>query len=150
MFGNNGNGGLGPGDVAQIEPPSSSSLWGDMFGLSGLIKTITDPALGAHAHAMMAAIIESGKASHRIELKLNALLGALGHDVAEIERRAANVDPAAPALLGSNGANGGRGSAATGFAPDNGAGGHAADDAAHGGRPRNGGANDEPAGARPR
>jgi hypothetical protein len=62
-----------------VEAPSSASLWGDVFGIGNLIKTITDPSLGQHAHSMMQAIIESGQASRRIEQKLDALLQVLGH-----------------------------------------------------------------------
>jgi hypothetical protein len=124
MFGN------GTGDAPNlpttgvVEPPSSSSLWGDMFGLSGLIKTITDPALGAHAHQMMAAIIEGSQASARIEKKLNQLLEALGHDVADLERRNAtpgfNPGAGPPALLAGERTHGSGGFAAASVAPDDG------------------------------
>jgi hypothetical protein len=118
----NGNGqDFDKGSVPQIEPPSTGGLWGDMFGLGPLMKMITDPALGLHAHGMMEAIIEGAKASGRIEAKLNKLLEALGHDVADIERTAAmarNQRP--PVLLAANGADGDRRFAVASGAADDG------------------------------
>ena len=117
MFGI-GNG----GDPSQ--PQDTKSLWGDMFGLTGLMKVITDPALVAHAHAMMQATIEGANSSRRIEAKLDRLLGALGHEITDINARfpaAFHPGPSAPAaVLIEHGANGaGRPAAATG-APDDG------------------------------
>jgi hypothetical protein len=114
----------GNGQEPQIEPPSSSSLWGDMFGFGPLFRMMQDPALGAHAHGMMQAIIEGAQSNRRIEAKLNALLGALGHDVAEIERRAGMAGGSGrfnpPVLLAVDGANGIGGFAAASVAPDDG------------------------------
>lgn len=66
---------------------STSSIWGDMFGLSGLMKVITDPALIQQAHAMMQATIDGAHANRRIEAKLDRLLGALGHEISDINAR---------------------------------------------------------------
>jgi hypothetical protein len=97
MFGNNGAG----------EPQDTKSLWGDMFGLGGLMKVITDPALVAHAHAMMQATIEGANSSRRIEAKLDRLLGALGHEIADINARfPAQFQPPAAPLLVQHGAVG--------------------------------------------
>ena len=116
-----GNGKDQPAQIppdAAIEAPSSSSLWGDMFGVGSLFKVITDPALGAHAAAMMNAITESAKASSRIERKLNRLLAALGQEVEDANVGSPGIGP--PALLAADGANGGRGLAPASGAPDNG------------------------------
>jgi hypothetical protein len=104
------------------QPQDTKSLWGDMFGLSGLsglMKVITDPALVAHAHQMMQATIEGANASRRIEAKLDRLLGALGHEISDINSRfPAAFQPAV--LLEGNGGNApGPHPAATG-APDHG------------------------------
>jgi hypothetical protein len=69
------------------QPQSSGSLWGDVFGLSGLMKVITDPALVNHAHAMMQATIDGAHANRRIEAKLDRLLRALGHEINDINSR---------------------------------------------------------------
>ena len=155
MFGSNGSQ-QPPGSEAgtgYIEPPSTGGLWGDMFGLGPLFKMMTDPALGAHAHGMMQAIIDGAQASNRIELKLNALLGALGHDVAEIERRemasaaaAAGRGPVVTALLAASGAAGNRSPAAASQSVDDGSGGAAASVGATGGGPRTGVADGDAAG----
>ena len=119
------------------EPPAPAqetrSIWGDMFGLGPLMKIISDPALQLHAQAMMQSIIEGANANRRMEAKLDRLLGALGHEINDINSRfpsqfqpgghgpAGNVF--APPLLVENGANGaGRHPASTG-APDDGSGG---------------------------
>lgn len=126
MFGlGNGNGqetGIGP------QPQDTKSLWGDMFGLGGLMKVITDPALVAHAHAMMQATIEGANSSRRIEAKLDRLLGALGHEISDINSRfPANFQPAqSPALLVQHDANGTGGNSAATGAPDDGGRGAAA------------------------
>ena len=114
MFGN-GSG----GDPSQ--PQDTKSLWGDMFGLGGLMKVITDPALVAHAHAMMQATIEGANSSRRIEAKLDRLLGALGHEINDINSRfPAQFQPAPAALLVENGANGAGRSPASGQLVDHG------------------------------
>jgi hypothetical protein len=151
MFGNGSDPTGQNAQNTQIEPPATSSLWGDMFGIGPLFKMISDPALGAHAHQMMQAIIEGASASSRIEAKLNALLKALGHDVAEIERQAAAAPLViAPALFAAHGANGTRGRSAATGAPDDGSRDASPDASTDGGDPRNGGADDDAAGARPR
>jgi hypothetical protein len=113
MFGSNGSG----------EAQDTKSIWGDMFGLGGLMKVITDPALIAHAHAMMQATIEGANSSRRIEAKLDRLLGALGHEISDINSRfPAQFQPAGPAVLIEHGANGaGSDPAATGVAHNGGA-----------------------------
>jgi hypothetical protein len=115
MFGN-GSG----ADAAQ--PQDTKSIWGDMFGLTGLMKVITDPALVSHAHAMMQATIEGANSSRRIEAKLDRLLGALGHEINDINARfpATFQPPGAPALLVQHGANGAGGHSPATGAPDDG------------------------------
>lgn len=104
--------------------PSTSSILGDMFGLGGLMKVITDPALVQHAHAMMQATIDGAHASRRIEAKLDRLLGALGHEINDINSRfPAQLAGPAPALLEQGRADGARGHpATTGAAHDGGPG----------------------------
>ena len=123
MFGL-GNGSGSSGDPSQ--PQDTKSLWGDMFGLNGLMKVITDPALVAHAHAMMQATIEGANSSRRIEAKLDRLLGALGHEISDINSRFPAAFQPAPALLVEHGANGAGGNSAATGAPDNGSRGAAA------------------------
>jgi hypothetical protein len=106
MFGNgNGNEQV----PATVEPPSSASLWGDMFGIGGLIKTMTDPALGQHIHMMLATVIEAGKATQRVEAKLDAILKA--------QENAGNT-----AVFTAFGTDGNRGLAAPGGASNDGSG----------------------------
>jgi hypothetical protein len=120
--------GNGAGDFPAQQPQDTKSMWGDMLGLSGLMKVITDPALIAHAHAMMQATIEGANSSRRIEAKLDRLLGALGHEISDINSRfpAAFQSDRAPALLVQHGAAGAGGIAAATGAPDHGGGGAAA------------------------
>jgi hypothetical protein len=73
MFGN----GSDPQLPQTVEPPSSASLWGDMFGIGSLLKTMSDPALGANINAMLLSVIEASKSSARVEAKLDQLLKAL-------------------------------------------------------------------------
>ena len=132
MFGN------GSGEA---QPQDTKSLWGDMFGLGGLMKVITDPALVAHAHAMMQATIEGANSSRRIELKLDRLLQALGHEISDINSRFASTSagaligdaharrevpaqfqPAPAALLVQNGAHGAGGHPSSTGAVDGGSG----------------------------
>ena len=124
MFGF-GNG--ASGEFPASQPQDTKSMWGDMFGLGGLMKVITDPALIEHAHAMMQATIEGANSSRRIEAKLDRLLGALGHEISDINARfpaAFHAGPQTvvaqpPALLAQHRANGGGGySAATGALDD--------------------------------
>ena len=98
----------------------TSSIWGDMFGMGSLFKLISDPALMAHTHQMIGAVIEGANANRRIEAKLDRLLGALGHEISDINSRfPAQLQPPA-ALLEQHRAHELRGnSAATGLA-DNG------------------------------
>ena len=113
------------GNGSRQDPPSApetSSLWGDMFGVSSLFKIISDPALMAHAHQMMASVIEGANANRRIEAKLDRLLKAIGHEITDINARFPSAFVAPPALSGPDGADGARGhSAATGAAHDGGA-----------------------------
>lgn len=103
MFGN------GSGEAPQ--PQDTKSLWGDMFGLSGLMKAINDPTLIIHAQAMMQATIEGANANRRIEAKLDRLLGALGHEIADINARfPASFQPGPqPTVLLENDRNAGTG-----------------------------------------
>jgi hypothetical protein len=119
MFGKNGSG--------DEQPQATGSLWGDMFGLSGLMKVITDPALVEHAHGMMQATIEGANANRRIEAKLDRLLQALGHEIDDINSRfPAAFGPQPAALLVQHRTDGTGGNpAATGVAHD-GSGGAAA------------------------
>ena len=115
------------GAAESDQPPGTGSLWGDMFGLGGLMKVITDPALVNHAHAMMQATIEGANSSRRIEAKLDRLLGALGHEISDINSRfPAQFQPAPSALLVQHGANGAGGNSAATGAPDDGGRGAAA------------------------
>ena len=112
---------FGIGNGSGEQPQDTKSLWGDMFGISGLMKVISDPALIAHAHAMMQATIEGANSSRRIEAKLDRLLQALGHEISDINGRfpAAFQPLTAPALLEQNGADGTGGHApATGALDD--------------------------------
>ena len=112
------------GNGTGAEPQDTKSIWGDMFGLGGLMKVITDPALVAHAHAMMQATIEGANSSRRIEAKLDRLLGALGHEISDINARFPAAfhpgpSPSAAAVLIEHGANAAGGySAATGASDD--------------------------------
>jgi hypothetical protein len=117
MFGNGGD------SDGQASAPETKSLWGDMFGLGPLMKVISDPSLGLHAQAMMQAIADGANASRRIEIKLNRLLEALGHDVAAVERSAAAQIGRTPPLLEGDGAVGDRRSAAASQPSDDGIGG---------------------------
>jgi hypothetical protein len=112
--------GIGNG-AGEPQPQDTKSIWGDMFGLGGLMKVITDPALVNHAHAMMQATIEGANSSRRIEAKLDRLLGALGHEISDINSRfPAAFQPAPAPLLVEHGALGaGSHPPATG-APDDG------------------------------
>jgi hypothetical protein len=116
MFGNGSEDTQGPA-------PDTKSLWGDMFGLGPLMKVISDPALGQHAQAMMQAIAEGANASRRIEVKLNRLLEALGHDVSDIERSTASHAARPPALLEGDRAAGDRRPSFASQPSDDGAGG---------------------------
>jgi hypothetical protein len=139
---------FGNGSGGDAQPQDTKSLWGDMFGLGSLMKVITDPALVQHAHAMMQATIDGAHASRRIEAKLDRLLGALGHEISDINARfPAQFQPAGTPLLVEHGANGaGRHAAAIG-APDDGSAGAAASSATPVGGPRHGGPDDGSAGA---
>jgi hypothetical protein len=130
MFGNGSRSSVDPfsgSSVDPSQPQDTKSIWGDMFGLSGLMKVITDPALVQQAHAMMQATIDGAHANRRIEAKLDRLLGALGHEINDINARfPAHFQPAdrfaATALLVEHGppATGGH-AAAIGAADDGGA-----------------------------
>jgi hypothetical protein len=120
----------------QPQAPPTSSLWGDVFGISGLVKALSDPAMMQGAQAMMTALAEGGQASRRIEAKLDMLLRALGHEIETINARfpAHFGGPAGPGgpfdpriiggqsapLLEGDRADGGRGSAIASLALDNG------------------------------
>jgi hypothetical protein len=117
MFGN------GSGEsVDPAQPQDTKSLWGDMFGLGSLMKVLSDPALQLHAQAMMQSIIEGANANRRMEAKLDRLLGALGHEIADINSRfPSQFHPAGPApLLEGNGADGDRANPSAGGAVDDG------------------------------
>jgi hypothetical protein len=103
-------------------PPDTGSLWGEMFGMGSLFKMISDPALMAHTHQMLNAVIEGANASRRIEAKLDRLLGALGHEISDINARfpAAFQPPGATQLLEGNAAAGNRGDPAATRPPDDG------------------------------
>jgi hypothetical protein len=125
------------------QPQDTKSIWGDMFGLTGLMKVIADPALMAHAHAMMQATIEGANANRRIEAKLDRLLGALGHEISDINARfPAAFALGAPALLEGNRALGARGDPAASGVADDGSGGAAASVGTPVIGPRSGGPND--------
>jgi hypothetical protein len=104
MFGN------GSGEsVDPSQPQDTKSLWGDMFGLGPLMKVLSDPGLQLHAQAMMQSIIEGANANRRMEAKLDRLLGALGHEIADINSRfPSQFHPAPAPLLEGNGADGNR------------------------------------------
>jgi hypothetical protein len=113
---------FGNGSGAADQPQDTKSIWGDMFGLGSLMKVITDPALVAHAHAMMQATIEGANSSRRIEAKLDRLLGALGHEISDINARfpATFQVPGNSPLLVQHGAVGTGSHPAAIGAPDNG------------------------------
>ena len=102
--------------------PETGSLWGDVFGIGSLFKVISDPALMTHAHAMMGAVIEGANANRRIEAKLDRLLGALGHEITDINSRfpAQFQSGAAPLLEQHRAHAAGGNSAAIGVADDGG------------------------------
>jgi hypothetical protein len=112
--------GIGNGSDEPSQAQDTKSIWGDMFGLSGLMKVITDPALMAHAHAMMQATIEGANSSRRIEAKLDRLLGALGHEITDINARFPQSfqPPPAAVLIEHGAARAGSDPAATGVAHD--------------------------------
>ena len=146
MFGSNGQG------SGQDAPQDTRSLWGDMFGLGPLMKVLSDPALQLHASAMMQSIIEGANANRRIEAKLDRLLGALGHEITDINARfpsqfhpSTGSGPAAQ-LLEGNGALGNRGGPPATGAVDNGSQGAAGGPATAGGSPRTGEPHDDTAG----
>jgi hypothetical protein len=140
MFGN------GAGDFPAQQPQDTKSLWGDMFGLTGLMKVISDPALMAHAHAMMASVMEGANANRRIEAKLDRLLGALGHEISDINSRfPAQFQPTgAPALLEGNASDGPRRHPASSGAVDDGSSGAASSPATPSLGSRLGGPHDGP------
>ena len=112
---------FGNGKDTTSEAPDTRSLWGDMFGVSSLVKVISDPALMTHAHAMMAAVIEGANANRRIEAKLDRLLGALGHEISDINSRfPAQYQPGPAPLLEQRGTVRAGGNAAATGAPDDG------------------------------
>lgn len=74
LFSGPSNGAGGEPELIPPQPQSTRSMWGDMLGIGPLLKMISDPALQAHAHQMMAAVIEGAEASKRIEAKLDAIL----------------------------------------------------------------------------
>ena len=130
-------------------PQETASIWGDMFGMGSLFKIISDPALVAHAHAMMASVIEGANANRRIEAKLDRLLGALGHEISDINSRfpAAFQPAGAPALLEGNASDGTRGHPPSSGVAHDGSGGAASSPATAGvgsrsGEPHDGSAGD--------
>lgn len=102
-------------------PASSSSLWGDMFGLGPMLKMISDPNLGNTALAMMQAIMESAKANARIEAKLNAILERHGYDLAQFDNAAGSAGPVAT-VFDAIGRDGIGGFTPPSFVADNGTG----------------------------
>jgi hypothetical protein len=64
-------------DTGVKKPQSTKSLIGDVFGVGPLLKMIADPEFQGQAHAMVMAIIESARATQRIEAKLDLVLAAL-------------------------------------------------------------------------
>ena len=118
MFGKSNGSGEG-------EAQGTGSMWGDVFGLSGLMKVITDPALVNHAHGMMQATIDGAHANRRIEAKLDRLLRALGHEINDINSRFPDnfQPPGAPALLVQHGPDGTRGNSPSSELADDGNGG---------------------------
>jgi len=135
---------FGNGSGAADQPQDTKSIFGDIFGLGGLMKVITDPALVAHAHAMMQATIEGANSSRRIEAKLDRLLGALGHEISDIDARfpAPFQAPANSPLLVQHGAFGAGSHPAAIGAPDNGSPQPTGSPATAGGGPRPGWPND--------
>jgi hypothetical protein len=130
--------GFGNGQDASPAAPDTGSMWGDLFGMGSLIKVISDPALMAHAHQMMGAVIEGANANRRIEAKLDRLLKALGNDIADIDARFPNqFQPSA--LLEQRNADGARGHPPATSLADDGSGGAAHRFAPAGGDPRGGG-----------
>lgn len=86
--------GNGFGSVEPIEEPQPTrSIFGDLFGLGPMLKMLTDPAMLASAQAMMAAITAGGEAAQRLEMKLDLLLRAQGHDVEQLNRDFAESAP---------------------------------------------------------
>jgi hypothetical protein len=140
------------GNGQDAPPQETASIWGDMFGMSSLFKMISSPELMAHTHQMLAAVIEGANANRRIEAKLDRLLRALGHEIADINDRfpAQFRPPGLAPLLERNGALGtGSRAAASGPSDDGSAltADHAATDGDHS---RNGVEDDAVAGPEPR
>lgn len=136
-----GFGMFGNGQEPPAAPPDTGSLWGDVFGVGSLFKLISDPALMAHTHQMIGAVIEGANANRRIEAKLDRLLKALGHDLADINARfPADFQPGfiAPLLEGDRTPGSGGVAAAIG-ASDDGSRRASASAATHGGAVRGGG-----------
>jgi hypothetical protein len=94
----------------------TSSMWNDVLGIGGFIKSLTDPQMLQNAALMMQAITDCAHGMKRIEAKLDILLKESGHDG---ERQGHAI---AALLLEGNGASGTRGRAAAIGTVDNGSG----------------------------
>lgn len=123
--------------------PSSASLWGDMFGLGGFMKVITDPNLITNAAVMMKAMAEGAAASQRIERKLDALLLSIADGARDGASPLARMDhdiPSWPAALPvADGTDGTGRLAIAGRVADRGIGDASPDDSDAGGPPVGGG-----------
>lgn len=108
------------------EAPSTGSLWGQMFGLSPILRMLTDPQAQANAQALIMALTAGVASIPRIEAKLDALLGQ-EHPLVRA------TPPRIAALSDEHRADGTGGFAASGGAPDNGPGGLAPGDRRPGG-----------------
>jgi hypothetical protein len=69
------------GNDQDYEAKPTSSLLGDVLGIGGLIKAMSDPAMMQGAYQMMAALTAAGMTLPRLEAKLDLLLRDKGHDV---------------------------------------------------------------------
>lgn len=106
---------------SDIDPPSTRSMWGDMFGLGPLLRIASDPAIVHQALGILSQLAEAGAVNRRLEAKLDILLAAGGHDLESINRA---IDATArPSFLPTiNGTVGAVGAAATGRPSDDGTG----------------------------
>lgn len=108
---------------SDIEPPSTRSMWGDMFGLGPLLRIASDPAIVHQALGMLSQLAEAGAVNRRLEAKLDILLAAGGHDLESINRAIdATARPNLAFLPQIDGTVGAVGAAATGRPSDDGAG----------------------------
>jgi hypothetical protein len=80
-------------DEQTYEAKPTSSLLGDVLGIGGLVKAMSDPAMMQGAYQMMAALTAAGMTLPRLEAKLDLLLKDKGYDVETLFPTAPGVYP---------------------------------------------------------